>query len=700
MAAWCLPRSLASDFLKAITDGRLAPERLMEMSSEERRAAFGAILGPENAAEVNAQFEAKMLLKDKQRGMVSWAKKIGGITEATRQDILTKIGKLDRVLNPAEEEDFLADLAAKKLGASVTAQEAKEIFQLSQKAEQLKAAITEAGQGDYRKGWTPETGTAYGRAQQALIEKINSLKPHNQSLANGLLQLSAITREAETSILHWSAPFVQLAGMIATKEWMNGLGKMFQYFASEENYQGLIGYITSHPDYEIAKGAKLGLTNLGDKLTLREEGLQSHLLVDANQWLSDRTGVPNLIRGWQRSFVGVCNYVRFERFSNLLNAARMVGEDASLGSKVADDMAKVVNNFTGRGNLGEHDAQAAIGPILNTVFYSPRKLVATFEMFNPVMYAKLSPTARMAAIRQLSGFLAATGSTMMLARFAGAQVTFDPRSADFGKINIGGEKLDMTGGNAAYVRFLARLATGQTISASGKLTQLDSGTPGGASRKDMAWNFMTSRLAPNAAIIADAMFGPFGGGAFNPAQEVSDRLTPIVIDSFIKYYENNPKDTAALIPSLTALLGVSLESPEPPMSQSGHDVWGQPLPPYGTPRSWVDDPVNQEASRLGLYLGFPSQKIRGVQLTGDQYAQYVQTSGRMAHMQLQNLVSSSGWDAVPDAAKLQEMKSVIRDSREASAAAIMLQARGTPHDIIQQATAAKAAASGALVPIQ
>lgn len=716
-AAWCLPRDLSDKFLSAIRSGELSPERLMGMSSTERRAEFAKLLGEDNAREVNQQFEDKMLLRDQKKGLVAWAKKVSGITEAQRQDILTSISKFNRVLQPEDEQGFLADLAAKKLGVDVTAQEAKEIFDLAQKAEKLQADITAAGEGDYRKGWNEETGDAYGRARLALVDKINSLKPNGQTLANLLINLLNFPKSALTSVLHWSAPFVQGWGMISTRQWWSGLGKMFQYFASEDAYQGLEAYIISHPDYELARSSKLGLTHLGDRLTTREEAIQSSLLEQASEYLSERTGVAdmirsaprpvkamlggdaNLIRAWSRSFTGFLNYVRFGRFVDLVNAARLKGEDVSVGSKVANDLAKVVNDFSGRGELGEGDKYASIGPALNTIFFSPRKIVATVEMFNPVNYARLSPIAREAAAKQLMGSLIATGAVLTLAKVMGAGVNFDPRSSDFGKIDIGGEKLDMTGGNAAYVRFLARMATGQEVTRTGKLVDLTSGNPHGATRAEVAANFMRGKLAPVAAMIADWLYGKDPGGrAFDLGATARDELTPIVIDSFIKYFGNNPDDTAALIPSLSAILGVGLESPEPPLSESGRDVWGDPIPGvnrfWGTsPPSWLHDPVTQEARRLNVYLGFPMQTIRGVKLTEGQYDQYAQLSGRIAHARLDDLVRSPDWASYSDLAKASVFKHVISRARDTAETAIMVQSQGSDNDIMRKAAEAKLASA-------
>lgn len=688
MVAWCLPRNLSNAFLDAIKDGRLSPETLMGMTSAERRAEFGKLVGPENAAEINAQFESKMLLKDQQRGLVNWAQKIAGITEPARRDILNTINKLDRVLNPEEEKAFLSDLAAKKLGVTVTSEEAKEIFQLSQTAEQARTTMTaDISNIDNR--------VAYGRAVMNLQDRIDSLKPEGQTFTHKLIDILNIPKTALTSILHFSAPFVQGWGMLSTKVAWQAFGKMFQYFADEENYKNLNAYIISHPDYHLAVDGDLGITKLGDKLSAREEAIQSTLVEQANQWLTDRTGVPNLVRASSRAFTGYLNYVRFNRFTQLLDAARMVGENVQAGSSVVHDLAKVVNDFTGRGAIGKDDRYASVTPALNAVFFSPRKISATMQMFNPERYVnpRISKTARTAAIRQLGGSLIATGAVLSIAKAMGASVNFDPRSTDFGKIVIGGEKLDMTGGNATYLRLLGRIVTNQEINSHGKLTNLGQGF-GVPTRADLVANYVRGKLSPIAGAMADALYGKDPvGRPFSITDEMRDKLMPITMNSFINFAMNDPDNSVAIVPALAAIFGVGLESPLPPMSRSGMDVWGEALPGQGgTPQSYRDDPVNKAFERVGYTPGFPMDTIRGQKLTPEQFDQYVQLSGRLSHMRLEALVTSNGWDSIPAPTRLSVMKSAIRKSRDIAATSIMLQSQGTPHDIMKAATDAKLAA--------
>jgi hypothetical protein len=683
MVAFCLPKEFATKFLNALRDGTLAPDKLRDMTSDERRTAFAGLLGDDNAKEVNALFESKLLLKDQQRGMVTWARKVSGLSEAAKTDIVSRIMRMDRVLQPAEERAFLADLAEQKLGVSVTADEAKSIFDLSSVAAAKRAEmLKDVGNVDNR--------IAYGRAVMDLTDRIESLKPNHRSFWDRMIDILNIPKSALTSIFHFSAPFVQGWGMMSTQRAWQGFGQMFRYFKDEENYKNLNAYIISHPDYALAKDGKLGLTKLGDKLSAREEAIQSTLVEQANTWLSDKTGIPNLVRASSRAFTGYLNYVRFNRFADLLTAARLAGEDVKEGSPAVRDLAKVVNDFTGRGAIGPGDKYASVAPALNVGFFSPRKISATMAMFNPYTYLNpsMSHTARMAAIRQLSGSLIGTTAVLGLAKAMGAEVDPDPRSANFAKIQIGGEKLDMTGGNAIYLRLLARLATNQEITAEGHLINLGEGYKP-TTRADLLMQYIRGKLSPIAGGFADALYGTDPvGRPFSLTQEARDKLMPITIGSFINFAMNDPDNTAAMIPSLAAIFGVGLESPLPPLTKSGRDVWGMP---EGTLSHAASDPVDQELNHLGYTPNFPPEKIKGVKLTDAQYDDYLKTAGPLARVRIESLMRDPRWSRLPDADRLDLVKQNIRQSRSIAATAVELRAKGTANDISRQATDAKLA---------
>lgn len=676
MAAYCLPKALSSVFLQKIMDGSLNPVELKNLSTAERRAKFAEFLGDENAKDVNTLFETKLLLPNQKKAMIDWARSVAGLNKQAREDIADKIQKMGQVLQPADEKSFLADLANKKLGVAVTSEEAQKIFDMSSDVKAKK----EDWENDLD---NQDKRIAYGRSLLDLRDTIEKMKPDGHTLVDKIVNVAAIPKSMLTSIFHFSAPFVQGWGMMSTGRAWEGFGQMMKYFYDEENYQNFKAYMVTHPDYEFVKDGGLAITDLSDQLNMREEALQSTLVQDANQYLSDKTGVPNLVRASSRAFTGYLNYVRFQRFSDLLNAARNAGEDVRLGSPVVSDLVKVVNDFTGRGSIGTGDQFRNTTAVLNTVFFSPRKLSATIQMFNPYTYLKpdMSPTARIAAIRQLTGSLLATGAVFALATSLGASVDMNPTSSKFAKIKIGDTYLDMTGGNAIYLRLLARIATGHELTSTGKDIELGQGYRP-ITRADLVTQFIRGKLSPIAGLFTDALYGkdPIGND-FNITDEIRKDVQPIFLSSLIGFFEQNPNNTGAIVPALSGMFGVGVENALPPLHKLGVTAWGDPV-------SWWHDPVrsdlDRELGKLGKTMSMPNPTINGVQLTDDQYRDYIVSAGQSAKMQIANLVRSDFWEKASNQTKLDLVNNAIKTGRELAQSQVMIKSLNGPNDILQQ----------------
>src|SRR4051812_19117264 len=116
----CLTKDTTRKFIDAIKRGEITPEKMLSATSKERQAILEKVVGKENVHWVNAELESKILLKDQNRGMVSWAKKLSGISETARRDMLTRIQKETKVFDPEKSEAFLESLAAKKFGHEIT----------------------------------------------------------------------------------------------------------------------------------------------------------------------------------------------------------------------------------------------------------------------------------------------------------------------------------------------------------------------------------------------------------------------------------------------------------------------------------------------------------------------------------------------------------------------------------------------------
>src|ERR1700748_1654829 len=170
-AGICLPPKVHEAFKDALVKGKINPEKLSRMTSDERHKLFSDVVGEGNAKFVNSQFESKLLLKNQQQGFLTWAKKMTGVTPEVRRDLVSKINKLDRVLAPDEERTFLKDLAATKLGVNVTAKEAKQIANMASRVSELETKRRTNGSFP-----SESDRMAYGRAKVAFDSHMAELK--------------------------------------------------------------------------------------------------------------------------------------------------------------------------------------------------------------------------------------------------------------------------------------------------------------------------------------------------------------------------------------------------------------------------------------------------------------------------------------------------------------------------------------------
>ena len=541
---FCLRKELADVFRGKIQSGEIDPKTMSEMTSAQRMGYFSSFMDVANAKEVNALIDSKLLLKNQEQGLINAMQQILGQKPSILRDVLSKINRIDKILSPEDKEKFMGDVIAKKLGlpGEVTPEEGKKIADLAQKANDAKKELDKYPSDMDRR-------IDYGKARQDVIDYIDSLKPHGNPFLN-FSNWWNLPKSSLTSILHFSAPLVQGWGLMSTKAFWKALPRMFTYY-SKEKYDTLNAFITTHPDYNLAVKSKLGLTKVSDKLSMREEAIQSSILEHI-------PGLKEIVKGSSRAFTGFLNDARFGRYTDLLNAARLKGLDLSNESELPKQIADVVNNFSGRAALGDNDKYASSQALLNNIFFSPRKILATINMFNPEKYVNTSAFAREAAIKQLAGSLIATFAFIQLAHLAGAEVDLDPRSQKFGKIKFGETTFDITGGNAIYGRMIARVASGQTKTSWGEIRNLTL-----KERQDEIIQYFKNKLAPTDSAILDTINNAIAGKPLGIGKRAADEMTPIFIGDMINLVRYDGQNTAAYLASPLAMLGAAMYTKEP-----------------------------------------------------------------------------------------------------------------------------------------
>lgn len=110
------------------------------------------------------------------------------------------------------------------------------------------------------------------------------------------------------------------------------------------------------------------------------------------------------------------------------------------------------------------------------------------------------------------------------------------------------------------------------------------------------------------------------------------------------------------------------------------DIWGQPIENQGSVggitgiyQSEVnDDPVNRELVALEVSPAPPLRKIKGVELTDEQYDTYRMMAGRAAKSQLDAMVGTEGWSNMPAFARKEIIENTVRDSRQKAAGVMQM----------------------------
>jgi hypothetical protein len=128
----------------------------------------------------------------------------------------------------------------------------------------------------------------------------------------------------------------------------------------------------------------------------------------------------------------------------------------------------------------------------------------------------------------------------------------------------------------------------------------------------------------------------------------------------------------------------------PGMSQSlfpVRDLWGQPMR-GGSMMSWspaVNDPATIALQKAEYYPARPERKIRGIELTDQQYDDFTRIAGRDAKMRINAMISNPGFDLIPKQIRQEQLKNAMEGGRDMARTVILMQYP----DIMKQALDAK-----------
>ena len=539
--AFCLPPQYANKFLVALRDGTINPEQLVKMTSPERHAFFGSLLGPENAHEVNALFESKMLLKDYKRGLISWAKSVAGLKEPVRRDLISRIERMDKILNPADEQSFLADLASKKLGASVTYEEAQGIMARAQTVQKLRnnwdkdksIMDQKANPRDPNAGWNSETDRLeYGLAEVEYHQYLNELLGKNQSMWQQFKSKPFRTTSAALKgfLAAFDDSFFGRQGikMLYTNPntWSSAFLKSWK-----DMYQTLKGM-------DVMTAIKADIFSRANAMNGKYRAARIAVGVEFEEAFPSTLPekIPllgKIYKATEVAFNGAALRLRADYADKIIALAEQAGVN-TLDPAQAKGIGYLVNAMTGRGNIP--GMSKGVADTVNATFFSARFLKSNFDTLTMHRLGRGLPEGpvRSFATRQAAqNLLKIIGGTAAILYTANqlwpGSVELDPRSTDFGKIRIGNTRIDVTGGMGSLVTLAARIITRQTKSSvTHEIKSLNSGKFGQPTVLDVLNQFWEGKLSPLAGMFRDIFRGKVAGGQpATPSALAQNLLIPL-----------------------------------------------------------------------------------------------------------------------------------------------------------------------------
>jgi hypothetical protein len=398
-----------------------------------------------------------------------------------------------------------------------------------------------------------------------------------------------------TTTMDISAPLRQGFPLLFTKQFWKAWVPMVKSMGSETAFQKTLQDLRERPIFKenwdpinkkvIPSIAHKSGMKLSDLSTSREEALASSWAESGgflNKIPSAAKAYKNTIgratRGSNRAYTAFLNQLRADTFESLMkDGQRMAATAIETGSVrrnifkekftpeqamnldpfnnkvLAKEIADFVNTATGRGPLkvsflGEktHDFEQN-AKLLTDALFSPRLVASRVRMLSPGTYMMATPMVRK---QYLKAFLS-TGTAWFtiagLAKMAGAEVSMDTNSADFGKIKIGNTRLDPAGGFQQYFVALSRLLTGHTSSsASGTDFELGKGYKADT-RKTVEERFVVNKLHPVVKFGYDIM-NASERTPFHVADRTAQLFVPLIVGDMMEMLEEDPSMLPLMLP--------------------------------------------------------------------------------------------------------------------------------------------------------
>lgn len=532
---FCIPQELVEQFKAKLKSGEITPEKLSDMTSKERHDYLGSVLGEANAKSVNALFESKLLLKNQQLGIINWAKKIAGLKPEVLRDMISKINRMTKVLEPKEMDAFLEDLASQRLGFDVTYAEAAKITELAKDVEGKKAKISE----DMPDG-SPQR-LDYGTALVLFKEYVGNLKLEATRIktkdlwknpdelfkrAGSLFKSLKATADNSFFGRQGQKVFYTNPGI-----WAKNFLKSFGDIGKE-----LLGIDATAPIKADVLSRKNALSGDYERMGL-DIGIKGEEAFPSS--LPGRVpGLGRLFKASESAYNGAALRFRADLADKALEVAREQGINV-MDKTWAKEMGQQINSYTGRGNVSKYltaEGQARANAILFSVKFIKSQFDVLLKPFDP----KSSPYVRKQAAYKLAKVLAGVSAINVLVSMLNNETPeFDPRSTNFQRPKVPGteSRFDISGGLTSLMTLGSRVLWTKhdgewghwMENQNGKWTKLNAGAFGQQTGWDVLIDgLFSNKLDPLFALLRDDLRGSnFEGDPITASTALTSLLAPI-----------------------------------------------------------------------------------------------------------------------------------------------------------------------------
>ena len=266
--------------------------------------------------------------------------------------------------------------------------------------------------------------------------------------------------------------------------------------------------------------------------------------------------VPGIAQS-ERAFTTFLNQQRREVFAIHAKNWIQQGITPSNDPKSYQQLAAFVNHATGRGSM--ENLQPGALTALNAIFFSPRFQVSRVQVIGDLISPRTTIQARKVIARDLAKFYATGMGVLGMMAAGGADVEIDPRSSDFGKIQVGNTRYNYWGGFQPIATFVGRVYIGE-IKSTGteKIKKKGRGKIIGA--------FLRTKLAPVPGRGIDVLLGEtLLGDPVEPTLEFAKKtafesLVPLFIQDVADAWKFQGVDAQFPISAILAFTGIGVQT--------------------------------------------------------------------------------------------------------------------------------------------